>query len=135
MGRSSVDGLGCFIILVSWLHGLFYYYTITPNYMNIQKGLTEAGEQVDRAEYTTRIDTSDFCERLGLSGGVCSSVTASWRKKQTQYQDWGAWAKEKRSAISGQVSQRYCKKCGRSASVMVRWLPSVGGQVSSGAIC
>lgn len=56
--------VGLFAILVSWLRGLFYYVTITPNYMNIQEGPTESGEQIGREDYNSRIDTSDFLERL-----------------------------------------------------------------------
>jgi hypothetical protein len=51
-------------IVVSWIKGLFYYIAITPNYMNMQVGLTETGEQVSREDYSTRIDTGDFLERI-----------------------------------------------------------------------
>lgn len=51
-------------ILVSWVKGLFYYVAITPNYMNIQVGVTESGEQISREEYSTRVDTGDFLERI-----------------------------------------------------------------------
>jgi hypothetical protein len=51
-------------IVVSWVKGLFYYVAITPNYMNMQVGLTETGEQVSREDYSTRIDTGDFLERI-----------------------------------------------------------------------
>ena len=51
-------------IVVSWIKGLFYYVAITPNYMNLQVGLTETGEQVSREDYSTRVDTGDFLERI-----------------------------------------------------------------------
>ncbi|MCD6364588.1 MAG: hypothetical protein J7M14_01805, partial [Planctomycetes bacterium] len=51
-------------IVISWIKGLFYYVAITPNYMNIQVGPTETGEQIAREQYSTRIDTGDFLERL-----------------------------------------------------------------------
>ena len=51
-------------IVVSWIKGLFYYVALTPNYMNIQVGLTETGEQVSREDYSTRVDTGDFLERI-----------------------------------------------------------------------
>ena len=51
-------------IAVSWFKGLFYYVAITPNYLNIQVGPTETGEQVAREEYSTRVDTGDFLERM-----------------------------------------------------------------------
>jgi len=56
--------VGLFAIFVSWLRGLFYYVSITPNYMNIQEGPSETGEQISREDYNSRIDTSDFLERL-----------------------------------------------------------------------
>ena len=56
--------LGLMTILISWLKGLFYYISITPNYMNLQDGPTESGEQIGREDYNTKIDTSDFLERL-----------------------------------------------------------------------
>ncbi len=49
---------------VAYLKGLFYYVAITPNYLNIQVGPTETGEQVSREEYSTRVDTGDFLERV-----------------------------------------------------------------------
>jgi MFS family permease len=56
--------VGLFAIFVSWLRGLFYYVSITPNYMNIQEGPSETGEQISREDYNSRVDTSDFLERL-----------------------------------------------------------------------
>ena len=56
--------IGLLAIFISWLKGLFYYVTITPNYMNLQEGPTESGEQIGREDYNSRIDTSDFLERL-----------------------------------------------------------------------
>ena len=57
-------------IAISWVKGMFYYVAITPNYMNIQIGPTETGEQVSREDYSTRIDTGDFLERLFGFGRV-----------------------------------------------------------------
>lgn len=51
-------------IATSWIKGLFYYVAVTPNYMNIQAGPTETGEQVGRENFSTRIDTGDFLERI-----------------------------------------------------------------------
>lgn len=51
-------------IVVSWVQGLFFYVAITPNYMNMQVGLTETGEQISREDYNTRVDTGDFLERI-----------------------------------------------------------------------
>lgn len=63
-GYLLVTLIGLLTVLISWLRGLFYYVAITPNYMNLQEGPTEAGEQIGREDYNSRIDTGDFLERL-----------------------------------------------------------------------
>jgi len=63
-GYLLIAGLFSVAVLLSYLRGLFYYVAITPNYMNIQTGPTETGEQISREEYSTRVDTGDFLERL-----------------------------------------------------------------------
>jgi len=67
-------------VVISWLKGLFYYVAITPNYLNIQVGPTETGEQVSREEYSTRIDTGDFLERLQGFGRII--ITFSDQRRQ-----------------------------------------------------
>ncbi len=70
--RIAMNGTGYLVIAVlftiaiaiAWVRGLFYYVAITPNYMNIQVGPTETGEQISREEYSTRVDTGDFLERV-----------------------------------------------------------------------
>ena len=56
--------IGLLAILMSWLKGLFYYVAMTPNYINLQEGPTESGEQIGREDYNSKVDTSDFLERL-----------------------------------------------------------------------
>ncbi len=63
-GYLLVTLIGALTIGVSWTKGLFYYVTLTPNYMNLQEGPTEAGEQIAREDYNTKVDTTDFLERL-----------------------------------------------------------------------
>ena len=63
-GFLLVAAIGLVVIFISWLKGLFYYVTITPNYMNIQEGPTESGKHIGREDYNTVVDTSDFMERL-----------------------------------------------------------------------
>lgn len=63
-GYLLITIIGLASILISWLKGLFYYVAITPNYLNLQEGPTETSEQTSREDYNTRIDTSDFLERL-----------------------------------------------------------------------
>ena len=72
--------IGSLSIIISWLKGLFYYVTITPNYMNLQEGPTESGEQIGREDYNSRVDTSDFLERLMGFGRII--ITFKERKRQ-----------------------------------------------------
>ena len=51
-------------ILYSILKGSFQYAEITPNYINIQTGLAETGEQLSREQFSTKIDAEDLIERL-----------------------------------------------------------------------
>ena len=51
-------------ILYSVFRGAFHYAEITPNYINIQTGLTETGEQLSREQFSTRIEAEDLIERL-----------------------------------------------------------------------
>ena len=87
-GYLLIGIIGLLTILISWLKGLFYYVTITPNYMNLQEGPTESGEQIGREDYNSRIDTSDFLERLMGFGRIIITfkdrnreplVVLSWR--------------------------------------------------------
>jgi hypothetical protein len=57
-------------VVIAWVRGLFYYVAITPNYLNIQVGPTETGEQISREEYSTRLDTGDFLERIQGFGRI-----------------------------------------------------------------
>jgi len=79
-GYLLVGIIGMFTILISWLKGLFYYVTITPNYMNLQEGPTESGEQIGREDYNSRIDTADFLERLMGFGRII--ITFKDRKRE-----------------------------------------------------
>jgi len=72
--------IGLLVIFLSWLKGLFYYMSITPNYMNIQEGPTESGEQIGREDYNSRIDTSDFLERIMGFGRII--ITFKDRKRE-----------------------------------------------------
>ncbi len=63
-GYLLIAVVGLLMIGISWLHGLFYYVAITPNSLDLHAGPTEAGEQVGREDYNTKVDTGDFLERL-----------------------------------------------------------------------
>lgn len=64
LGYLMISMIFMLAIVISWVHGLFYYVTFTPNYLAIQNGPTETSEQLNREGYNTRIETSDFLERL-----------------------------------------------------------------------
>ena len=64
MGYLALALIGLLTVLISWIRGLFYYVVFTPNYMNIQWGLTEAGDHIGREDYNTHVDTTDLLERL-----------------------------------------------------------------------
>ena len=55
---------------VSWIRGLFFYVAFTPNYVNIQKGPTESGQQIGREEISTIVDTEDLLERMLGFGSI-----------------------------------------------------------------
>jgi len=57
-------------ISTSWVRGLFHYCAFTPNYVNMQHGPTESGEQLAREEFDTLVDTSDLLERLMGFGSI-----------------------------------------------------------------
>ena len=48
--------------------------------MNLQDGPTESGEQIGREDYNTKIDTSDFLERLMGFGRII--ITFKDRKRE-----------------------------------------------------
>jgi hypothetical protein len=79
-GYLLIGIIGLLTIFISWFKGLFYYVTITPNYMNLQEGPTESGEQIGREDYNSRIDTSDFLERLMGFGRII--LTFKDRKRE-----------------------------------------------------
>ncbi len=79
-GYLLVGIIGLLTVAISWIKGLFYYISITPNYMNLQEGPTESGEQIGREDYNSRVDTSDFLERLMGFGRIV--ITFKDRKRE-----------------------------------------------------
>lgn len=63
-GYLLIAVIGFVTVFFSWFRGLFYYVTFTPNYLNLQEGPAEAGEQLGREDFNTKVDTSDFLERV-----------------------------------------------------------------------
>ena len=79
-GYLLVGLIGLLTILISWIRGLFYYVVITPNYINVQEGLTETGEQIARRDFYTGVDTTDLVERLFGIGKIIITFKDSERK-------------------------------------------------------
>lgn len=84
-----------FAIGVSWIRGLFNYVAITPNYINIQKGPTESGQQISREEYSTIIDTADILERMLGFGKIIISFRDT-RRQPLSLLVWGIGRKSRR---------------------------------------
>jgi hypothetical protein len=70
IGFLVLAALGLVTIVASWVQGLFHYVAFTPNYLNIQWGLTESGDHIGREDYNTHVDTEDVLERLMGFGKV-----------------------------------------------------------------
>ena len=89
--RVEISSLGylllCLIflsaIVVSWIRGLFCFVTLTPNYLNVQNGPTETSEQISRENFSTRIETSDFLERMLGFGQIIITFSDTRRQPMT----------------------------------------------------
>ncbi len=79
----------------SWVKGLFHYAAITPNYVNLQRGPTESGEQIGREEFDTVVDTSDLLERLLGFGSIIIRFHDS-RKEPLRMLVWGIGGKSRK---------------------------------------
>ncbi len=102
-GYVLIAAIGLLTILISWLRGLFFYVAITPNYLNLQEGPTEAGEQIGREDYNTKIDTGDFLERLLGFGRI--SVT--FKEKPRPPLTLLVWRVERKAQMLERVRGKY----------------------------
>lgn len=82
-GYLLVGLIGLLTIVISWIRGLFYFAVITPNFVNVQVGLTETGEQIARRDFYTGVDTTDLVERLFGVGKIIITFTGRERKPMT----------------------------------------------------
>ena len=94
-GYLLVGLIGLLTVIISWIRGLFYFVAITPNYVNIQEGLTETGVQIARRDFRTSVDTTDLLERLLGFGKIRITFKASEREPMILYV-WRIGAKAKR---------------------------------------
>ena len=94
-GYLLVGLIGMLTLLVSWVRGLFYFVVITPNFINIQEGLTETGTQIAKKDYNSSVDTSGLVERLLGFGKIKITFKGSEREPITLYV-WKIGAKAKK---------------------------------------
>jgi len=87
--------IGMLTLFVSWVRGLFYFVVITPNFINIQEGLTETGTQIAKKDYNSSVDTSGLVERLLGFGKIKITFKGSDREPITLYV-WKIGAKAKK---------------------------------------
>lgn len=102
-GYLLITIIGLLTIFISWLQGLFFYVAITPNYLNVQVGPTEAGEQIGREDYNTKIDTSDFVERLLGFGRIIVTFKEKSRAPLTLL----VWRVEKKAQMLEKVRGKF----------------------------
>ena len=88
---------------VSWIRGLFFYVAFTPNYVNIQKGPTESGQQIGREEISTIVDTEDLLERM-LGFGRILVTFRDARREDIRLLVWGIGKKSRKlESIRGSI--------------------------------
>jgi hypothetical protein len=97
----AIIGLLC--IGISWLHGLFYFVAITPNCLVLHKGAAEAGEQIGREDYNTKVDTGDFLERLLGFGRIIITFKDNSRPPITLL----VWHVDKKSLMLQRVREKF----------------------------
>jgi len=88
---------------VSWVRGLFFYVAFTPNYINIQKGPTESGQQIGREEISTIVDTEDLLERMLGFGRILVNFRDT-RQEDIHLLVWGIGKKSRKlESIRGAI--------------------------------
>jgi len=102
-GYLLITIIGWLTVLLSWLHGLFHYVAITPNCLDVHWGPTEAGEQVGREDYNTKVDTGDFLERLLGFGRISIAFKNSARPPLTLL----VWRVEKKAEMLERVRAKF----------------------------
>lgn len=102
-GFLLVGVIGVLTIFISWLKGLFFYVSITPNYMNLQEGPTETGEQIGREDYNSLVDTTDFLERLFGFG----RIIITFKDKKREPLSFLVWNIRNKSSLLEKVRAKF----------------------------
>jgi len=72
------------VIGIGWLYGLFHYTALTPNMVEIQRGLTETSDQIKIASARSRPDTTDLLERMMGCGFLELNLNTESGERWTQ---------------------------------------------------
>jgi hypothetical protein len=111
--------IGLLTVGISWLRGLFFYVAVTPNSLNLQEGPTEAGEQIGREDYNTKIDTGDFLERL-LGFG---RITFTFKEKSRLPLTLLVWHVERKAQILERVRSKLALDYPQQTTALQQSLP------------
>ena len=72
-------------IRIIWVRSLFFYWVITPNKLELQHGLSESNDFVDRRDIRVTIDTDDLILRLFNIGIITFYYPNMDRREETNY--------------------------------------------------
>ena len=79
LGYLLMAYVGFFFLRLIWIAGLFEYITMSPNRLDIQRGLSESERGIQRKDFRVSIDTEDVILRLFKIGRIIISFPLSDR--------------------------------------------------------
>lgn len=80
LGYFLMAYLGFFFLRIIWVVGLFQYFALSPNRLDLQSGLAETDRGMERKDYRLNIDTEDVILRLFKVGRIIISFPAKDRE-------------------------------------------------------
>ena len=79
LGYLLMAYVGFFFLRLIWIAGLFEYIAMSPNRLDIQRGLSESERGIQRKDFRVSIDTEDVILRLVKIGRIIISFPLSDR--------------------------------------------------------
>lgn len=79
LGYLLMAYVGFFFLRLVWIAGLFEYIAMSPNRLDIQRGLSESERGIQRKDFRVSIDTEDVILRLFKIGRIIISFPLSDR--------------------------------------------------------
>ena len=79
LGYLLMAYVGFFFLRLIWIAGLFEYIAMSPNRLDIQRGLSESERGIQRKDFRVSIDTEDVILRLFKIGRIIISFPLSDR--------------------------------------------------------